>query len=88
MQVLVDTPLAPYFSDNLTSEDLDEMNIEVRILFSLQSTSAGSQLASLLEFYASSQEHKLTRVPRPVPLCLALSGQTPAPVVLHPTTNR
>lgn len=25
----VDTPLAPYFSDNLTSEDLDEMNIEV-----------------------------------------------------------
>lgn len=29
-QVLVDTPLAPYFSDNLTSEDLDEMNIEVR----------------------------------------------------------
>jgi hypothetical protein len=28
--VLVDTPLAPYFSDNLTSEDLDEMNIEVR----------------------------------------------------------
>ena len=26
----VDTPLAPYFSDNLTSEDLDEMNIEVR----------------------------------------------------------
>ena len=27
--VLVDTPLAPYFSDNLTSEDLDEMNIEV-----------------------------------------------------------
>ena len=29
LQVLVDTPLAPYFSDNLTSEDLDEMNIEV-----------------------------------------------------------
>lgn len=28
--VLVDTPLAPYFSDNLTHEDLDEMNIEVR----------------------------------------------------------
>ena len=27
--VLVDTPLAPYFSDNLTHEDLDEMNIEV-----------------------------------------------------------
>ena len=27
--VLVDTPLAPYFSDTLTSEDLDEMNIEV-----------------------------------------------------------
>ena len=27
--VLVDTPLAPYFSQNLTSEDLDEMNIEV-----------------------------------------------------------
>ena len=27
--VLVDTPLAPYFSDHLTSEDLDEMNIEV-----------------------------------------------------------
>jgi V-type H+-transporting ATPase subunit d len=27
--VLVDTPLAPYFSENLTSEDLDEMNIEV-----------------------------------------------------------
>lgn len=25
----MDTPLAPYFSDNLTSEDLDEMNIEV-----------------------------------------------------------
>lgn len=29
VQVLVDTPLAPYFSENLTSEDLDEMNIEV-----------------------------------------------------------
>lgn len=28
-QVLVDTPLAPYFSDNLTHEDLDEMNIEI-----------------------------------------------------------
>jgi hypothetical protein len=28
--VLVDTPLAPYFSENLTHEDLDEMNIEVR----------------------------------------------------------
>ena len=28
----MDTPLAPYFSDNLTSEDLDEMNIEVRLL--------------------------------------------------------
>lgn len=27
--VLVDTPLAPYFSENLTHEDLDEMNIEV-----------------------------------------------------------
>ncbi|KAL6769091.1 ATPVD1 [Auxenochlorella protothecoides x Auxenochlorella symbiontica] len=27
--VLVDTPLAPYFSEHLTSEDLDEMNIEV-----------------------------------------------------------
>ncbi len=27
--VLVDTPLAPYFSDNLTYEDLDEMNIEI-----------------------------------------------------------
>jgi hypothetical protein len=27
--VLVDTPLAPYFSDNLTHEDLDEMNIEI-----------------------------------------------------------
>lgn len=27
--VLVDTPLAPYFSSNLTSEDLDEMNIEI-----------------------------------------------------------
>lgn len=27
--VLVDTPLAPYFSDKLTSDDLDEMNIEV-----------------------------------------------------------
>jgi V-type H+-transporting ATPase subunit d len=30
--VLVDTPLAPYFSENLTHEDLDEMNIEVRWL--------------------------------------------------------
>ncbi|CAG9464480.1 unnamed protein product [Pedinophyceae sp. YPF-701] len=27
--VLVDTPLAPYFSECLTSDDLDEMNIEV-----------------------------------------------------------
>jgi len=27
--VLVDTPLAPYFSENLSSEDLDEMNIEI-----------------------------------------------------------
>lgn len=27
--VLVDTPLAPYFSDNLSYEDLDEMNIEI-----------------------------------------------------------
>jgi hypothetical protein len=30
--VLVDTPLAPYFSENLTHEDLDEMNIEVCIV--------------------------------------------------------
>lgn len=28
-EVLVDTPLAPYFSENLASEDLDEMNIEI-----------------------------------------------------------
>ncbi|MCO5605865.1 hypothetical protein L7F22_060049 [Adiantum nelumboides] len=27
--VLVDTPLAPYFSECITSEDLDEMNIEI-----------------------------------------------------------
>lgn len=27
--VLVDTPLAPYFSMNLTHEDLDEMNVEI-----------------------------------------------------------
>ena len=27
--VLVDTPLAPYFADTLSSEDLDEMNIEI-----------------------------------------------------------
>jgi V-type H+-transporting ATPase subunit d len=27
--VLVDTPLAPYFSDTLSHEDLDEMNIEI-----------------------------------------------------------
>lgn len=27
--VLVDTPLAPYFAETLTSEDLDEMNIEI-----------------------------------------------------------
>jgi len=27
--VLVDTPLAPYFSENLASEDLDEMNVEI-----------------------------------------------------------
>jgi V-type H+-transporting ATPase subunit d len=27
--VLVDTPLAPYFSDNLSHEDLDDMNIEI-----------------------------------------------------------
>lgn len=27
--VLVDTPLAPYFAESLTSEDLDEMNIEI-----------------------------------------------------------
>lgn len=27
--VLVDTPLAPYFSETLTHEDLDEMNIEI-----------------------------------------------------------
>lgn len=25
----MDTPLAPYFSENLASEDLDEMNIEI-----------------------------------------------------------
>jgi hypothetical protein len=25
----VDTPLAPYFAETLTSEDLDEMNIEI-----------------------------------------------------------
>jgi|TARA_B110000305_G_C19082063_1_gene466672 vacuolar-type H+-ATPase subunit C/Vma6 len=27
--VLVDTPLALYFSENISSEDLDEMNIEI-----------------------------------------------------------
>ncbi|KAK9822704.1 hypothetical protein WJX81_004748 [Elliptochloris bilobata] len=27
--VLVDTPLAPYFSESLSAEDLDEMNIEI-----------------------------------------------------------
>lgn len=27
--VLIDTPLAPYFSGEITSEDLDEMNVEV-----------------------------------------------------------
>ena len=27
--VLIDTPLAKYFSENLSSEDLDEMNIEI-----------------------------------------------------------
>ena len=27
--VLVDTPLAPYFQDCLSEEDLDEMNIEI-----------------------------------------------------------
>jgi len=27
--VLVDTPLAAYFSENLSSEDLDEMNVEI-----------------------------------------------------------
>jgi hypothetical protein len=27
--VLVDTPLAPYFAETLSSEDLDEMNIEI-----------------------------------------------------------
>lgn len=27
--VLVETPLAPYFSDCLSAEDLDEMNIEI-----------------------------------------------------------
>lgn len=27
--VLVDTPLAPYFSENLSSEDLDEINVEI-----------------------------------------------------------
>ncbi|MBA0758597.1 hypothetical protein Gotri_021577, partial [Gossypium trilobum] len=27
--VLVDTPLAPYFSECITSEDLDDMNIEI-----------------------------------------------------------
>lgn len=27
--VLVDTPLAPYFSEHLSSEDLDEMNVEI-----------------------------------------------------------
>ena len=25
----MDTPLAPYFAETLTSEDLDEMNIEI-----------------------------------------------------------
>jgi hypothetical protein len=34
--VLVDTPLAPYFSENLSHEDLDEMNIEVNSLRSLR----------------------------------------------------
>ena len=27
--VLVDTPLAPYFSECISSEDLDEMNVEI-----------------------------------------------------------
>jgi V-type H+-transporting ATPase subunit d len=27
--VLVDTPLAPYFSETISSEDLDEMNVEI-----------------------------------------------------------
>lgn len=27
--VLIDTPLAPYFSDSLSAEDLDEMNVEI-----------------------------------------------------------
>lgn len=27
--MLIDTPLAPYFSDSLSAEDLDEMNVEI-----------------------------------------------------------
>lgn len=43
--VLVDTPLAPYFSENLTHEDLDEMNIEVRWLIRRRRCRAGHACA-------------------------------------------
>ncbi|KAF5841910.1 vacuolar H+ ATPase V0 sector, subunit D [Dunaliella salina] len=44
--VLVDTPLAPYFSENLTHEDLDEMNIETdRRALNITLNSIGTELS-------------------------------------------
>lgn len=43
--VLVDTPLALYFSENISSEDLDEMNIEI-----LRNTLHKAYLQEFLEF--------------------------------------
>eukprot|EP00889_Picochlorum_renovo_P007266 jgi/Picre1/34296/NNA_001769.t1 len=46
--VLVDTPLAPYFSENLSSEDLDEMNVEI-----LRNTLYKAYLDDFAKFCAS-----------------------------------
>jgi hypothetical protein len=59
--VLVDTPLAPYFSECISSEDLDEMNVEImrNILYKVRVTSLSSDSLSsvfLAETVRSSKE--------------------------------
>ena len=46
--VLIDTPLAPYFSDSITSDDLDEMNMEI-----LRNTLYKAYLEDFLKFCQS-----------------------------------
>lgn len=49
--VLVDTPLASYFAETLTSEDLDEMNIEIlrNTLYKVPTSARSSCLFALLD---------------------------------------